>query len=57
MDDGDDILLDLLSYKCPLTGKLRIAGGGYVEPPGRLEFLSYSNAFLSELFVDDMLKT
>lgn len=57
MDDGDDFLLDLLSYTCPLTGKLRIAGGCVETHAGRLEFLSSYSALLFELFVDDMLKT
>ena len=57
MDDDDDFLLDLLSYTCPRTGKLRIAGGRVEPPVGRLEFLRSYSAFLFELFVDDMLTT
>jgi len=31
-DDGDELLMELLSYTCPRTGKKRTAGLGVVEP-------------------------
>ena len=43
MDDSDDMLVDLLSYECPFTGKKRTAGmmtPDQVEPEKRVKFLA-----------------
>ena len=41
MDDLDDMLIDLLSYECPFTGKKRTAGmmtPDQIEPDKRTKF-------------------
>lgn len=44
MDDADDdMLIDLLSYECPFTGKKRTAGmmtPDQIEPEKRAKFLA-----------------
>ena len=51
MDDDDDFLLDMLSYRCPVTGKKRTAGRydgheNIVEPMKRMKPLAIATVFI-----------